>query len=123
MFDVKKTAADRVELTIAGKIDAPEMSSGVDALLATSEGMRGANMLYKIDDFHMPSWAAIGAELYRIPKLFALLPRFDKIAVICDQAGVRTGAEIEGTIIPGLAIKGFASTEADAAEAWLAASA
>lgn len=71
----------------------------------------------------MPSWAAIGAELYRIPKLFALLPRFDKIAVICDQAWVRTGVEIEGAIIPGLAIKGFASTEADAAEAWLAASA
>jgi hypothetical protein len=31
------------------------------------------------------------------------------------------GAEIEGAVIPGIAIKSFALHEAEAAEAWLAA--
>lgn len=89
MFDVKKTAADRVELTIAGKIDAPEMSSGVDALLATSEGMRGANMCIRLMIFT----CRLGPRLVRN---FTASPSFSRCCPVSTRlrsSAIRRGSE------------------------------
>ncbi len=76
------------------------MRSALDHLIEKSEGITNGRMLYKILDFEMPTLGAMAVEFQKMPKLFSLIGRFDKCAVISDTAWIRTAAEIEGTVIP-----------------------
>ena len=84
-----------------------------------SGGISNGRILYTISDFEMPTLGAMAVELYRMPKLLGLIGKFDKCAVLCDTAWIRTAAEIEGAVIPSLAIKSFGLKDIEAAEAWL----
>jgi hypothetical protein len=122
MLNVTKPAPDRVDITVSGAVDAAAMRTGIDELIRLSEGVRNGRMLYRITDFSMPTLGAWAVELGRLPKLFALVSRFDRCAVVSDTAWLRRAAEIEGALIPGLEIKSFDLPDAAAAEAWLASS-
>lgn len=119
MLTVTKTAPNRVDLDVSGRIDAEEMSNGLDELLRLSEDVNAGVMLYRITTFAFPDFGALAAEFARLPKLFGLLGRFDRCAVVSDAAWIRTAAEVEGALFPGLDIKSFDLTEVDEAEAWL----
>jgi hypothetical protein len=120
MLKITKSSANRVDIELSGTLDADTMRAGLDDLIAQSEDVSGGSMLYTVTDFSLPTLGALGVELQRLPKLFALLGKFDRCAVLSDTAWLRTAAEIEGAVIPGIAIKSFELHEAAAAEAWLA---
>jgi hypothetical protein len=121
MLKITKSAANRVDIELDGTLDAETMRVALDDLIAKSEGIAKGRMLYTVTDFSLPTLGALGVELQRLPKLFALLGKFERCAVLSDTAWLRTAAEIEGAVIPGIAIKSFELDEAAAAEAWLAA--
>lgn len=120
MLTITKSSPNRVDIDLNGGLDAEIMTAGLDDLIAKSEGVQQGRMLYRITDFAMPSLGALAVELTRLPKLFGLLSKFDRCAVLSDAAWLRKAAEIEGAIFPGIDIKGFEMSEVDAAEAWLA---
>ena len=120
MLKVTKISPNRVDIELNGSLDADGMRDGLDALIEQSEGVENGLMLYTISEFAMPSAAALAVEFARLPKLFGLIGKFDRCAVLSDAAWLRTAAEIEGAVIPGLAIKAFELGENEAAEAWLA---
>ncbi len=122
MLNITKQSGNRVDIHLSGKLDAEGMRTALDALFEASEDVQNGRMLYTINDFSVPTPAAIGVELTRLPKLFGLLSKFDRCAVISDAAWVRKAADIEGAIFPGIDIKSFASDERNAAELWLSAS-
>lgn len=122
MLTVTRPSPDRLDIDLRGSLDADAMRAGLDEIIALSEGMRNGRMLYRITDFAMPTLGALGVEFQRLPKLFALVARFDRCAVVSDAAWLRRAAEIEGALIPGLKIKSFDLPDAAAAEAWLAGS-
>ena len=119
MLKVTKISPNRVDIELDGSLDADSMRDGLDALIEQSEGVENGLMLYTISEFAMPSAGAIVVEFSRMPKLFGLIGKFDRCAVLSDAAWLRTAAEIEGAVIPGLAIKAFEPGEKEAAEAWL----
>ena len=120
MFKVTQPAKDRVDLKIEGGFDAETMRKGIDDLLRASDAVENGRMCYTITNFSMPSMGAIGVELARLPKLFGMISKFDRCAVLTDVGWIKTAAEIKGALIPGLEIKAFDISESDAAEAWLA---
>ena len=120
MLEITKKDDNRVDIALGGQLDADGMAKGLDDLIAASEGVSNGRMLYRITNFAMPSMAALGVEMSRLPKLFGLIGKFDRCAVLTDAAWLRTAAEVEGALIPGLTIKSFELQEEDAAEAWLA---
>ena len=119
MFSVSKLSASRVDIELSGALDAEAMRLGLDHLIEKSGGVTRGKMLYKISDFEMPTLGAMAVELYRMPKLFDLIGKFDKCAVLSDTAWIRTAAEIEGAVFRSLEIKSFELTNAKTAEAWL----
>lgn len=119
MTTITRTSDNRLDIVLGGRIDDNEMRRILDELLEKSDGMMHGEMLYTINDFKMPSLGAIAVEFSRLPKLFKLLERFDRCAVVSDVKWVRTWSEVEGAFIPGLKIKAFESDEAVAAIAWL----
>ncbi len=119
MLNVSKPSANRLDIALSGSIDADTMNTALDDLIAKSEGMSHGKMLYTIEDFEMPTLGALAVEFQHMPKLFGLIGRFDKCAVLSDVGWIRTAAEIEGAVIPSLEIKGFPLADRRAAEDWL----
>lgn len=119
MLTIEKPSPNRLNIDLSGRLDAEAMAKGLDDLLEQSEGITGGQMLYRITEFALPSFAAIGVEFARLPRLFSLLGKFDKCAVLSDAAWLRTAAEIEGALFPGIAIKAFELDQKEQAERWL----
>jgi hypothetical protein len=120
MFTITTPADDRVDIEVRGSIDSDEMRAGLDALIDKSKDISNGKMLYTIKEFEMPTLGALTVEMQHLPGLFSLLGKFDRCAVVTDASWLRTAAEIEGRLIPGLEIRGFEEKAAHAAENWLA---
>ncbi len=119
MFRIIKQSVDRVDIELSGKLDADGMTRALDELIEQSEGVSNGRMLYRISEFSLPTLGAIGVEMARLPKLFGLLAKFDRCAVLSDSGWLRTAAMVEGALFPGIDIKSFELHDVDAAEAWL----
>lgn len=119
MLKVTKHGANRVDIELSGKLNAENMASALDELIEKSQDVSRGQMLYEIPDFSLPTLGAIGVEMTRLPKLFGLLAKFDKCAVLSDAGWLRKAAAVEGALIPGINIKSFELHERDAAEDWL----
>lgn len=119
MFTVTKKPEGRIDIEISGSLSSNDMRGGLDQLLEAAEDVEHGVMLYRISGFTMPTLGALSVELQKLPQLLSLLGKFDRCAVISDQAWIRTAAEIEGTMIPGLEIKAYKPEEEPLAEQWL----
>ena len=120
MLKITKPSSDRLDIELSGVLSADAMREGLDNLIEKSEGITNGKMLYTIPDFEMPTLGALAVEFQHMPKLFQLIGKFDKCAVLSDAAWIRTAAELEGVVIPGLEIKSFALSAFERAEDWLA---
>lgn len=120
MFNVRITGANRVDLEFSGKIDSEGMRQILEGFDAKLEGMQNVRMLYRIEDFQMPTLGAMMVKLGELPSLLKLMKRIDKIAMLVDKKWIQKVADLEGTLFPGLDIKGFDLDQSDDAEAWLA---
>lgn len=119
MFDIKRDPKGFVNLTISGPIDSDQMRAGLEAFLACLEEGKKTDFLYTISAFELPSLKAIGVEFTYLPLLMSSLRKIGKVAVVSDEAWIRTAAEVEGKLIPGLTIESFEPERRAAAEAWL----
>lgn len=120
MFKVVPNGPDRLDIELSGKLNSDDMRAALDELADQSGDINNGRMLYRIVDFDFPTFGAIGVELSRLPKLFRLIRKFDRVAVLADKNWIRKASEIEGALIPGLEIKAFGLDETAKAEAWLA---
>jgi len=123
MLKVVKQSDNRVDIELSGSLDAIEMRVGLDELIKVSADVANGKMLYRIFDFSLPTLGAMGVEMGRLPSLFGLLGKYDYCAVLCDTAWIRTAAEFEGALFPGIEIKSFDLDKVEQAEAWLEGSA
>lgn len=119
MLKVTKPFSDRLNIELSGVLTADTMREGLESIIEKSADITNGKMLYTIPDFEMPTLGALAVEFQQMPKLFGLLGRFYKCAVLSDAAWIRKAAEIEGAVIPGLEIKSFPLSSAPAAEKWL----
>lgn len=120
MFTVQAKGPNRVDIQLDGRLDAEGMKVALDDLISKTRDIEHGRMLYEIGDFDLPTLGAIAVELSRLPQLFGLIRRFDRAAVLADQAWIQTISEIEGALFPGLEIKAFDRDQRAEAEAWLA---
>ena len=120
MFKVTRKGVNRLDIELSGKLNAAEMETALDELVAKSEGIENGKMLYDVIDFHLPSLDAIVIEFSRLPSMFGLLKKFKRAAVLSDKTWLKKVSEFEGALFPGLEIKAFSRDQKAEAEAWLA---
>lgn len=119
MFIVNKINYQRIDIALSGKLDADQMKVGLDQFITLSETISQGKMLYRITDFHLPSFGAIVYEFTRLPSILTVINNFDRAAILTDVLWLQKAAEIEGKLIPGLTIKAFDLDQQTEAEAWL----
>jgi hypothetical protein len=120
MFTVIPNGPNRIDIEFSGKLNSEQMKLALDELIEKAAGIENGRMLYIVGSFQLPTFAAMVLELSYVPRMFGLIRRFKRCAVLADQKWLKTIGEIEGALIPGLEIKGFNTDEKAAAEAWLA---
>lgn len=120
MFTVTRVGPNRIDITYSGKLDSDEMSAALDDLVSNTEDIDNGRMLFRVGEFVLPTLGAIKIELSRWPSMFGFIRQFRRCAVVAEQRWLKTIAEVEGALIPGVTIKGFGLDEEAAAEAWLA---
>ena len=119
MLTITKPSDNRVDITFDGGIDANIMTAALDKLFDASKDVKNGVSLYTITNFDMPTLGAIGVEFTKLPQLFGLLSKFQKVAILSDSAFIRTAGEVEGFLLPGVEIKSFHLNERAVAENWL----
>lgn len=119
MLKVSKPSSNRLDIELSGALNAETMNTALNDLISLSEGISNGRMLYTILDFDMPTLGALAVELRHMPKLFGLIGKFDKCAVLSNAGWIRTAAEIEGAVFPTIDIKSFPLGARQAAEDWL----
>ena len=92
---------------------------GLNKLVEMCEGVKGGKLFYRITNFKMPTMAALGVEFMMMPKLFSLISKIDKAAVLTDEGWIAKASIIEGALIPGLEIEAFGLEQEEAAMAFL----
>ena len=119
MFKVVKHDKNRLDIDISGKLDSNNMKVVLDELLSSAEDIKQGKILYRMENFDIPTLGAIGVEISRVPELFKFIRKFDRIAVLADKNWVKKVGEMEGALIPGLKIKAFDLDEKSEADKWL----
>jgi len=119
MFKVTRVDENRLDIEMSGRLDSAQMDKALDELVDKSEGIENGRMLYDIVDYNLPSFGAIGIELSRLPSMLGFMNKFDRAAVLTDEAWLKLASEIEGALYPGLEIKAFSRDRKKEAEAWL----
>ena len=120
MLKISKPKPNRIEMEINGRLETEELAEALDELLELSVDVSSGLMVQRIKGFNFPDLGSFSVGLQRLPRLFGLLSKFDRCAVICDESWVRSASEIKGRMIPGIEIKSFGFGEEDQAEKWLA---
>ena len=121
MMNITKVSSNRVDVEFSGKIDSDQMTEVLNDIFSAIQDMEHGLLLYRIGELEMPTLGAIAVELKNLPKIFRMVRKIDRIAVVCDQGWIQTGAEIEGKLIPGVEMKSFDLDEEDKAIVWLEA--
>ncbi|MTH95963.1 STAS/SEC14 domain-containing protein [Roseibium sp. RKSG952] len=121
MLNIEKSEPGRVDIHFSGKINAEDMEAALQRLIEVSEDVSDGRLFYRITDFAVPDASALAVEFRYLPSLFGLIGKYKRCAVVCDKEWVRTVAELEGLLMPGLKIKSFEAGQEDDAEDWLAA--
>lgn len=119
MLSVTKDPKGFGLVTVNGRIDANDMRKGLDDFMALLPEDGQVPFLYDIREFAFPDMEAIVEKLRDLPSLFGAIGKINKIAMVADPAWLRTIAEIEGALVPGLSIRSFEPDKRDEAEAWL----
>ena len=120
MISLKITGENRVDFAFTGKIDSEGMRQVLDEFEDKLAAMENVRMLYRIEDFEMPTLGAMMVKLGELPSLLKLMKRIDKVAMLVDKKWIQKVADLEGALFPGLDIKGFDLDKGADAEAWLA---
>ena len=120
-MSIIKVSCTRVDVDFSSKIDRDQMKEVLDNMFAEIMDMEHGLLMYRIGELEMPTMGAIAVELKSLPKIFRLVQKIDRIAVVCDQGWIQTATEIEGKLIPGLKMKSFDLDKESAAIEWLEA--
>ena len=121
MMSLTKVSNNRVHVEFGGKIDRDQVTKVLDEMFAAIADRELGLLMYRIGKLEMPTLGAIAVELKNLPKIFRLVQKIDRIAVVCDQGWIQTATEIEGKLIPGLKMKSFDLDKENAAIEWLEA--
>jgi hypothetical protein len=119
MLKVIPNGKNQLNIESSGSLNTEKMKVRVDDPISKSGGIENRKMLYDLINVHLPTLVAIGVEFSRLPALFKVMKKFDRVAVLTDTYWLKKASEFEGALYPELEIKAFDRDQKKIAQAWL----
>ncbi len=118
MITISKLAPNVHQIKVTGKLKSEDMPPVIELAGTIDKESDKASLVFNIENVHDFEWSAVGEELKHLPLMLRVLTKLDRIAVIADQAWMRTGARIESALLPGVTYEVFSRDKAEHARAW-----
>jgi len=119
MIDIEKLSPKTFRIAVAGAFFGADAKRLVDFAKERTEAGGSDNVLIDLTSLADFSLAGISEELVHIPALFKWVYTLDRIAVIADEAWIRSMARLESALLPNVEYQVYDDDEADAAKAWI----
>lgn len=119
MLKIELKEPNFLYLELDGEIDAKEMDIGLDQMIKATADMQNGKLLYRITNFKIPTLGAIGVEFTKLPQLFKMIGKIDRIAVLAEEEWLKNTAQVEGWFLPNTEIGAFDLEEYDLAMTFL----
>lgn len=119
MIDIERIAPDAHQMLVYGQITPDDVRKFVAFAAEQNAAGEGGNILIDMVSLAGFSWSALVEELAHVPALMQWLYRLDRIALVSDEAWIRTAARLESMALPGVAYAVYDADEAEAARAWV----
>lgn len=114
---------DSAENVLAVKVAGKVTGSDLDAIMSRLDHVMARHSRFHV---YVETHDIEGLELSGLPgyvtralPLFGQLHRFDRVAVVADQAWVRAGTRFESAILPSIQYRVFGPEAREAALAWV----
>jgi len=119
MIDIERIAPNAHQVLVYGEITREDALKFMDFAKQQAAAGEGGNLLVDMVSMAGFSWSVVVEELAHAPALMAWVYRLGRIALISDEAWIRSMARLESVLLPGVAYAVYDADEADAARAWV----
>ena len=103
---------------IDGTVTAPDMDDLYNAVEKVTEGKGPVHICGEIHGVGGLTLDAIGASFKRGAGLIGRIARVKRYAVVSDIGWIKTVAELEGAVIPGMTVRVWPTAHREEALAW-----
>ena len=103
---------------IDGTVTAPDLDDLYNAVERVTDGEGPVHICGEIHGIGGLTLDAVGASFKRGVGLIGRIGRVKRYAVVSDAGWIRTMAELEGALIPGMTVRVFGTADREEALAW-----
>ena len=121
MFKVEAPRDGILRLEMSGRLDAAQMRGALNAVIARMRETPAERVMLRLREIDVRTRGCLDDEARGKPELQQCFRRIRRAAVVSDQDWIRDQARVQAGLSPGVAIRGFAISAQDEAEAFLAA--
>ena len=119
MIDIDKLSDSAHRIVVMAEFHQADSERLVEFAQQQLGAGKGGNVLIDLTAVADFTFAAIAVEFGHIPTLMKWIYSLDRIAIISDDAWLRSAARLESALLPGVAYAVYDDDEADAARAWV----
>ncbi len=119
MINIEKVSPKAHRITLMAEFRQEDAQAIIDFAKERNSAGGGGNVLFDATSVAGFTFGAVSIELAHIPTLTKWIYGLDHIAIISDEAWIRTGSRLESALLPGLTYQVYDEDEAGAARAWI----
>lgn len=119
MINIERISPKAHRITFIEQFRQEDAQAIVDFAKEQNEAGGGGNVLFDATAVQGFTLGAVTIELAHIPALTRWIYGMSRIAILSDEAWIRTGSRLESALLPGLTYQVYDEDEADAARAWI----
>jgi hypothetical protein len=110
---------DVLAVTVSGKLTGTDLSAVMDRLEHIMANHDTVHIFTETRTFTGIEVSELPSYFARAFPLFGKLHRFGRVAVVADQAWVRTATRVESAVLPGITYRTFEPEQRDEALQWV----
>jgi hypothetical protein len=120
MIDIERLSPSAHRIVLYGEITREDIAAFIAFVKAQDSAGEGGNVLFDFTAMAgIPPLSAVTLELANMAPLMRWTWRLDRIAVISDDAWMRSASRLESMALPGITYQVYDTDEAEAARAWV----
>ena len=119
MHEFIQTEDNILAATVSDRITGEDLTALMDRLEAILGRHQRIHVLVETRSIHGIEISQLPAYMARAMPLFGQLRRFDRVAVVADQAWVRMGTRVESALLPFISYRTFEPAQREEALAWV----
>jgi hypothetical protein len=102
MIDIEQLSPTAHRMVVIEEFRQADAETVVEFVKQQNATGGGGNLLVDLTAMGGFTWSAVTVELTHIPSLMKWVYSLDRIAIVSDEAWVRTAAKIESALLPGV---------------------